>query len=863
MIGSSIAHYRITAKIGQGGMGEVYQATDDRLNRDVAIKLLPESVENDPARLARFRREAQVLAALTHGNIAAVYGLEEQEGRSAIVLELVEGETLAERIARGALPVEDAREIAQQIAEALEAAHEKGIVHRDLKPANVKITPDGTVKVLDFGLAKALEPESSEQDISTSPTLTAAATQAGVILGTAAYMAPEQAKGKPVDRRADVWAFGCVLYEMLTGRAPFAGDGVSEVLAHVITQEPDFQALPRTLPAQLDDTIRRCLRKDPRMRLPDIAAARIALQEAAEAPETADASEERRAAWTPGVLLMGALALVLGLALVWALIGKTTMTTRPTATHFDLVLDPEPLGVTMALSHDGSALVYSGSVGGENQLYLRRLNGNASEPIPGTERGYAPFFSPDDRHIGFFAAGRVKRVSLSGGMPEPLSVASGDVTGAVWTADDEILFTTGSMGVPHRVSAQGGEPSPVQVNDLGSKAELHGSQMLPDGRTLLLTMTDPSLDGPRIVALDLDDGSLKIVARGTDPLFAPPDRLLYLQQGRPIVADLDVARREVVGEERSAPLVDPALATVHGFERFFASIGEAGTLVYASGNLSEQQDVLRVENGVEEPLNLKGRVAQVDASGRWAVAQDIKNDIVLLDLDGGVATPLTFLGSSVYPFWSHDSKRVIFADQRGGDWAVYSIAPDGRGEAELLFDEFTPMLGNSAGPDGTLMGYRIHPETNRDIWIASPDGKLELLLATKANERAGMISPDGRRFAYVSDEEGPDEVYIRTLPVTDRRWRVSTGGGGSPVWSRDGRQLFFLSRDTIMVADVSTEGAMRLGSVREVYTHERLDWDFWGNKSFDLLPHGGFLVSVNEPSEVRLRVVLAWGLGDE
>ncbi len=262
MIGTTIAHYRITAKLGEGGMGVVYRAADDRLNRDVAIKLLPTSVQEDPTRLARFRREAQLLASLTHGNIAQVYGLEEHEGHHAIVLELVEGEDLSERIKRGALPPEDAREIALQIAEALEAAHEKGIVHRDLKPANVKIAPDGTVKVLDFGLAKALAGDAAEGDVSTSPTMTAAATQAGIILGTAAYMAPEQAKGKPVDRRADVWAFGCVLYEMLTGRAPFAGDGVSEVLAHVITQEPDFDALPRDLPPQMRDTIHRCLRSE-------------------------------------------------------------------------------------------------------------------------------------------------------------------------------------------------------------------------------------------------------------------------------------------------------------------------------------------------------------------------------------------------------------------------------------------------------------------------------------------------------------------------------------------------------------------------------------------------------------------------
>ena len=506
MIGTKLLHYEITDKLGEGGMGEVYRATDDRLNRDVAIKLLPASVEQDPARLARFKREAQLLASLTHGNIAQVYGLEEHEGQHAIVLELVEGEDLSERIRRGALPLEDAREIALQIAEALGAAHEKGIVHRDLKPANVMLTPDGKVKVLDFGLAKALAGDPAESDISKSPTMTAAATQAGMILGTAAYMAPEQAKGKPLDRRADVWAFGCVLYEMLTGRPPFAGDGVSEVLAHVITQEPDLDALPDNLPPQVGDTIGRCLRKDPKMRLPDIAAARIALVESTESPEPAvGALGERKTAPGWGArLTLAALGLVAGLVLGWAFLGSGEAPPQ-TATHFDLILDPAHVPGEIALSSDGSLLVYSGLVEGTRRLFVRRLDGHTSDALPGTEGGYYPFLSPDDRHVGFFAGGRLKRVSLAGGLAEPLTPAPGAVTGGTWARDDTIMFSTGVLQVPHRVGARGGESSPLKINGLEPGFAFHNPQLLPDGRTLLLTRAGESATDSEIVEQSLDD----------------------------------------------------------------------------------------------------------------------------------------------------------------------------------------------------------------------------------------------------------------------------------------------------------------------------------------------------------------------
>jgi len=855
MIGSSIAHYRITAKIGEGGMGEVYRATDDRLNRDVAIKLLPASVENDPARLARFRREAQLLAALTHGNIAAIYGLEEQEGRSAIVLELVEGETLAERIARGALPVEDAREIALQIAEALEAAHEKGIVHRDLKPANVKITPDGTVKVLDFGLAKALEAESAEGDISASPTMTAAATQAGMILGTAAYMSPEQAKGKPVDRRADVWAFGCVLYEMLTGRAPFVGDGVSEVLAHVITQEPDLDALPAALPAQLSDTIRRCMRKDPRMRLPDIAAARIALIEAGEAPQTTDsaAAATPSAEWGPR-LILAAVGLLAGFALAWAFLGGSGPSTQP-ATHFDLTLDPEPTSWYFALSPDGETLVYAG---GEGHLYSRRLDGYESVQIPGTEGAQLAFFSPDGRDVGFLAAGRLKRVSLAGGLPEPLCAAAGNIYGISWSTDGTIYFSTNATNVPVRIDANGGEPTPIVVQDLEAGIEMYGAQLLPDESGLVVTLRGGSLDEPRVAVVDFEDGRVTEVARGSQAVLLGTDRLLYIQQGRAMLAPFDAGRRALSGPVTAAPLDDIAVDDIEDVESAFVALSAGGLLVYASGEILRRGEILRISaDGRGEPTGLAGTAPQADSEGRRFLTVD-NDQVYVTDLKDRSVTRLTFAGRGNYPFWSPDDKFAWFSSSRTGDWQTFSVAIDGQGEPRPLDKGMGEYISTSVGSDGTRMGYQINPTTNRDIFLVTPDGAVEMLLESKANERSPMLSPDGRLFAYVSDEEGSAQVYLRTLPITGRRWQVSTEGGVSPVWRRDGQALYFIYENTIYMAEVRASGGVRIGPPQPVFTHDRLDLDPWGNRSFDSLPDGELIISISEESNVTLRAILNW-----
>ena len=860
MIGKKLAHYEITAKIGEGGMGEVYRGRDDRLNRDVAVKLLPQSVEEDPARLARFKREAQLLASLTHGNIAQVYGLEEQDGHHAIVLELVEGEDLSQRLARGPIPLDEAREIAIQIAEALEAAHEKGIVHRDLKPANVKLAHDGTVKVLDFGLAKALTGDEEEGDVSNSPTLTAAATQAGIILGTAAYMAPEQAKGKPVDRRADVWAFGCVLYEMLSGRAPFDGEGVSEILAHVITQEPDFAALPDEVPAPLRDLLERCLRKDPRRRVPDVAVARIALQELDDVQAVATEREPARP--RKGVLLpwwsLALFGLLIVPAVAWlALSGGSAV--PPAATHFDLSLEPPHVPGPIAISPEGDRVYYSGSVDGTRRLLVRRLDGHTSEEIPGTEGGLEPFLSPDGKQLAFGANGQLKRVSLAGGLPVVLTSAPGQQTGGVWTDDGTIIYSSQILKLPHRIDAGGGEATPLPMNGVQPGDAFGYPRLLPDHDKLLLTrVTD---EGPEVVLLDRASGDWSFVVRGSDGRLVPPDRLLFVQGDRLMQVSFDPGSGAIAGEPDPVALHVPGLEDLGLGSRFNAALAANGTLAFASGASSNEYDILRVSaDGAAEPLGFTGYSPAADAAGRRIVVSDADQRLRLHDLETGTNALITFSPSATLPVWSPDETTLYFGDRRSSTYEAWTALLDGSRAAERLFESPVPStLPTSVAADGTLMGYGVHPVTNRDIWLAPPGGKPTVILETPANERAPAIAPFGRLYAYVSNEEGTDEIYLRDLEAPERRWQLSNGGGISPVWGRDGRELFFLRGSSLIGVEVQTTGGVRIGKERIFFSHDRLLRDDWGNRTFDTLPEGGFLVSVQRESEVVLRVVLGFG----
>ncbi|HUV12920.1 MAG TPA: protein kinase, partial [Acidobacteriota bacterium] len=553
MIGRTIAHFEITAKIGEGGMGEVYQATDTKLNREVALKVLPESFAQDPQRMGRFQREAQVLASLNHPNIAAIHGLEEADGQKALIMELVEGEDLSERIARGPIPLDEALPIALQIAEALEDAHEKGIIHRDLKPANIKLTSEGKVKVLDFGLAKALEEERGAENIANSPTLTMQATQAGVILGTAAYMSPEQAKGQPVDCRADIWAFGTVLYEMLTGNRAFEGGDLSEVMAAVIMKDVDLDTLPDIAPKSIRRLISRCLARDTRKRLRDIGDARLVIEEYLAGP-TEDSIEEtipsvatqplgrRLVPWT----VAGVSTIALIITLIAVLVLRPQPASRP-LTRIAMVLpSSQQLSGTgrhvVVSSPDGTHLVYSA----ENQLYLRAMDQLEATPLTGTEGARSPFFSPDGHWVGFWADGELKKVSISGGTPTTLCEAS-NPSGASWAGDGRILFARWNEGI-FQVSAAGGTKDLLISLDSGEFA--HGPQVLPGGQSVLFTLGGTAgWNDAQIMVHSLETGERKVLINGgTDARYVPTGHLVYVRAGTLLAVPFDVGSLEVNGD---------------------------------------------------------------------------------------------------------------------------------------------------------------------------------------------------------------------------------------------------------------------------------------------------------------------------
>ena len=606
-IGSRLAHYNVTALIGEGGMGQVYQATDTKLGRQVALKILPEAFATDPDRLARFQREAQVLASLNHPNIAQIHGIEEQDGIRALVLELVEGPTLADRIAKGPIPLDEALPIAKQIAEALEAAHEAGVIHRDLKPANIKVREDGTVKVLDFGLAKALDPNPTS-DPSQSPTLTAAATQMGVIMGTAAYMSPEQAAGRPVDKRSDIWSFGVVVFEMLSGERAFAGETVSHVLASVLKTEPDWAALTQELARDLRRLLRRCLIKDPKNRLRDIGEARVVIEESFTLPFAADTqgtTEDRSTIWARAVPLMGALVLgaILAGVAMWQMSGAA-----PTAlTRFTVSLPTEhPMlhwtGPT--LSQDGRTLVVPACTGGcslpsvDALVYRRHLDQLDVTPVPGTEGATYTFFSPDGQWLGVLDSSGVRRVSSQGGPPVP--VLQGTFSGASWGADDTIL-----LGGPTllRVSVDGEEVEEIVIGTEGEN--YYDPKHLPGVESALATRWTGALETAQVVVVDLTTGEQRLIVNGVSPHYVPPGYIVFGRDGSLWAIAFDVGRLESVGTE--IPVLE-GLGFVPNQGQATFSVSRDGTLAYFSGDLAAlnvRATLVWVDReGGEEPLGL-------------------------------------------------------------------------------------------------------------------------------------------------------------------------------------------------------------------------------------------------------------------
>jgi Tol biopolymer transport system component len=842
MIIKMLGHYQITSQLGKGGMGEVFQAKDQVLGRDVAIKVLPEEFAKDADRVARFQREAKVLASLNHPNIAAIHGLEESGGTNFLVLELVEGNTLADLIKAGPVPVEEALKLALQIAEALEAAHDKGVIHRDLKPANIKVTPDGKVKVLDFGLAKAFTGD-QEVNLSNSPTLSDAATQQGIILGTAAYMAPEQASGKTIDKRADIWAFGVVLFEMLTGRPLFAGDSVPQTLARVLERQPDFSLLPINLHFKVVELLKRCLQKESRNRYHDIADLRLDLQEVLADPggvfaQPVTAAKPRRKLRTilPWVAAAIVLAVIITGVAVWRL--KPPEPKRVMRFTYELpegqqLNVPQPIGgIQLAVSPDGSRFVYYTTDG----LQLRSVDELDARLIAGTDKGsIEPFFSTDGQWIGYWSATdqKLKKVAISGGAPVVICDTGPMVLYASWSSDNTIVYSDGLTGIM-RVSADGGTAEVLikgSIIDAAKEGFPVVPQMLPDGKTLLFTnYLGSDRSNWQIGIQSLKSGERKILIRsGLGGTYCPTGHLVYGLANNLLAVPFDLNRLEVKGG--SVPLLEGIGA---------AAISDSGTLVYvpqpaaatAASTASSANTLVWVDRqGKEEPLgaapdDYRGLKISPDGT-KVALSIDAagNQDIWIWDIPHKTPTKLTFdKANDANPLWTPDGNRIVFLSGRGGGLGrVYWKSAAGIGEEELLASRPDKLVApGSFSRDGKILalGELTLSPLGFDIGMLSMDGKREVkeLLQEKHMESEPQISPDGRYLAYQSDESGKGEIYVRSFPdVNKGKWQVSSNGGGSPRWSPDGRELFYRSGDATMAVDVETDPTFKRGNPKILF----------------------------------------------
>ena len=820
-------------------MGEVYRARDTSLKRDVALKILPESFATDSERLARFQREAEVLASLNHPNIAAIYGLDHANGVKALVMELVEGDDLSQRIARGAIPIDEALPIAKQIAEALEAAHEQGIIHRDLKPANIKVRADGTVKVLDFGLAKALEPRDGRREAGDgathSPTITSpAVTAQGVIMGTAAYMSPEQARGEAVDHQADIWAFGCALFEMLTGRRPFDGRTVSDTIAAVLRADPDWSALPRGLHPRTRALLERCLEKDAALRYHSIADVRVDVQKAASSPastaaepSTTPASRSRTVLWTATAALVAAMAT--GTA-VWRLKPAST----PRVERFTHVLPPgesftQASHAIVAISPDGATIAYTAN----GAIFLRPIDRVDAQPIAGTS-GFPtnPFFSPDGRWIGYqdFKAGQLRRISISGGTPVTLAPVT-NLFGARWQADDTILF--GQEDGIWKIAASGGTPE--QVVKIQPSDRIHAPQMLPGGQWILFTLrTEVGSRGwndAQIVVQSMVNGERRVITGGRDGRYLATGHLVYGVKSALFAVPFDLANAKIGGG--AVPLVEGSREPV----RFPGTTGTAnydisdtGTLVYVAAEppVRIERELVTVDRrGTATPILPEKRDywrPRVSPDGSRIVVEVAENDLEhlwVVDLKAGIASPLTSDGTgNVFSTWSPDGQLVIYRSNRKDAYGIYRHAIDGRGGPQLMHPSPEDVMPGAVSRDGTLV-FAAGEQTGRRAIFTRPlsGGDATPFLTTPALEHMPVFSPDGNWIAYASNETGRSEIYIRAYPRRDESGRrVSQNGGTAPVWSRDGSELFYRSEaGMLMAAPVRLGESVTLGRAAELF----------------------------------------------
>jgi serine/threonine-protein kinase len=869
--GATLLHYRLTQKLGEGGMGVVWRAVDTTLGRDVAVKVLPPHFAADAERLARFDREARVLASLNHPHIAGIYGIHQANGVSFLAMELVDGEDLAARLSRGPLAVDEALRVARDVAAGLEAAHDGGVIHRDLKPANVKVTADGRAKVLDFGLAKAAGAADavSGGDTSRSPTMTSAGTLAGVILGTASYMSPEQAAGRPTDRRCDVWSFGVMLHELLTGKRMFEGETVSHTLADVLRAPIEMSSLPAEVPRSVRRLLERCLDRNPRQRLRDIGEARIVLERAIEHPEPAEpsapATTSRAASRLPWLVAGIGFAIGVG-SLAWVGLRPEA---QPQPTQRFMIAMPnsgnvqQGDGSLIAISPDGTVIVTRGGTGTEDILYLRSLDSFEVTPIAGTLGAGAPEFSPDGRWISFFnnrTVGGLSKIRTIGGTAVPLvprGISAG-VLGYHWASDGYVYYPL--EGDIWRVSEDGGEGERLTTADSSRQQGFQEPFAVPEAGVVIFSTTGGPQNEPQLMALDLKTREVSDLGRpGSDPRYVPTGYLVYHQAGKVLAARFDIDAREFRGT--SISVLDHAVIDGSHMQVAISANGTVAYLPYVAG---QTPAVVYVDHeGRTEPVAPSGlpfssvNDPRISPDGTRLIVSLGIQAIWVIDVRTQTSTLLTENG--FYPIWGPDGKEILYTSNRGKNYDIYRVPVDLSRPEERLLDLPNSMRTMDWTKQGLVVLREEIPGKGMDLetWtdLADPSA-LKPLLEGADDELAAVVSPDGRWLAYVSNYSGADEVYVTSFPTAGARVKISNAGGHSPAWAPDGKTLYYVQGMKMTAAALETDAAIRVTERKVLFDDEYVQYRW--SRQYDITPDGKRFIMIKNPPPGNVEVITNW-----